>query len=82
MSGVVQRRNDLLTVTQRGLSLFKQIYDVYLYTLGTHEKSKRKPSGQFFQTSQFYVSISLVVIRNILRVVHRHSGDECFPQQS
>ena len=54
MSGVVQRRNDLLTVTQRGLSLFKQIYDVYLYTLGTHEKSKRKPSGQFFQSLVVY----------------------------
>ena len=26
-------------------------------------------------TSQFYVRIGLVVVRNILRVVHRHSGD-------
>ena len=33
-------------------------------------------------TSQFYVRTSLIVVRNILRVVHRHSGDECFPQQS
>ena len=23
----------------------------------------------------------LFVVRNILRVVHRHSGDKCFPQQ-
>ena len=22
----------------------------------------------------------LIVVRNILRVVHRHSGDECFPR--
>ena len=54
MSRVVQRRNDLPTVTQRGLSLFKQIYDVYLYTLGTHGKSKIKPSGQFFQSLVVY----------------------------
>ena len=33
-------------------------------------------------TSQFYVSISLIVVRNILRVMHRHSGEECFPQRS
>ena len=32
-------------------------------------------------TSQFYVRTSLIVVRNILRVVHRHSGDECFPQR-
>ena len=32
-------------------------------------------------TSQFYVCIDLIVVRNILRVMHRHSGDECFPQQ-
>ena len=25
--------------------------------------------------------IGLIVVRNILRVVHRHSGDECFSQQ-
>ena len=54
MSGVAQRRNDLPTVIQQGLSLFKQIYDVYLYTLGTHGKSKIKPSGQFFQTLVVY----------------------------
>ena len=33
-------------------------------------------------TSQYYVSIGLIVVRNILRVMHRHSGDECFPQRS
>ena len=32
-------------------------------------------------TSQYYVCIGLFVVRNILRVVHRHSGDKCFPQQ-
>ena len=32
-------------------------------------------------TSQFYVHIGLFVVRKILGVVHRHSGDECFPQQ-
>ena len=31
---------------------------------------------------QFYVHIGLIAVRNILRVAHRHSGDECFPQQS
>ena len=25
--------------------------------------------------------MGLIMVRNILRVVHRHSGDECFPQQ-
>ena len=30
--------------------------------------------------SQFQVRIGLIVVRNILRVRHRHSGDECFPQ--
>ena len=33
-------------------------------------------------TSQYYVRIGLIVVRNMLRVVHRHSGDECFPQWS
>ena len=33
-------------------------------------------------TSQFYVRISLIVVRNTHRAVHRHSGDECFPQWS
>ena len=28
--------------------------------------------------SRFYVCISLVVVRNILRVMHRHSGEKCF----
>ena len=32
------------------------------------------------ETSQFYVPICLIVVRNILRVMHRHSGDKCFPQ--
>ena len=32
-------------------------------------------------TSQFYVPTSLTVVRNILRVMHRHSGDESFPQR-
>ena len=30
-------------------------------------------------TSQLYVCIGVIVVRNILRVVHTHSGDECFP---
>ena len=30
-------------------------------------------------TSQFHVSFGLTVVRNILRVVDRHSGDECVP---
>ena len=31
-------------------------------------------------TSQFYVHTGLIVVRNILRIVHRHSCDEClFP---
>ena len=33
------------------------------------------------ETSQFHVHISLTVVGSILRVVHRHSGDECFPQR-
>ena len=33
-------------------------------------------------TSQYYVHIGLIVVRTILRVRHRHSGDECFPQRS
>ena len=33
-------------------------------------------------TSWFYVHTSFIVVRNILRVMHRHLGDECFPQQS
>ena len=28
------------------------------------------------RTSQVYVHIGLIVVRNILRVMHRHSGDE------
>ena len=32
-------------------------------------------------TFQFYVPTSLTVVRNILRVMHRHSGDESFPQR-
>ena len=30
-------------------------------------------------TFQFYIHTCLIVVRNILRVVHRHSGDKCFP---
>ena len=33
-------------------------------------------------TSQFKVRAGLIVVRNILRVVHKHSGDECVPQRA
>ena len=33
-------------------------------------------------TSQFYVRTSLIVVRNILSIMHRHSGDKCCPQRS
>ena len=33
------------------------------------------------ETSQFHVRIGLIVVGNILSVLHRHSGDECFPQR-
>ena len=32
-------------------------------------------------TSQFYVRIGLIVVKNILRVVHRHSGEKSLPQK-
>ena len=34
------------------------------------------------RTSQFYVPTGLIVVRNILRVMNRHSGDKCFLQRS
>ena len=33
-------------------------------------------------TSRFHVCIGLTVVKNILRVMHRHSGDKCVPQRS
>ena len=33
-------------------------------------------------TSHFYVHIGLIVVKNILRVVHRHSSDENVPPSS
>ena len=29
----------------------------------------------------FMFIIGLIVVKNILRVVHKHSGEKCFPQQ-
>ena len=34
------------------------------------------------RTPQLYVHIGLIVVRNIRRVVHMRSGDECFLQRS
>ena len=34
--------------------------------------------GDAWKEHLFYVSISLIVVRDILRVVHRHSGDKRF----
>ena len=33
-------------------------------------------------TSQVYVHTGFIVVKNILRVVHRHSDDKYFPQRS